>query len=175
MNTASDQGDLTAALLDAVELFEELRVPYALIGGLAAMVYGRARYTEDVDFVAAEHHESALKANPDAMRRHHFDPACTYKLYHDRGVEIDLWKDAHADAIARRAARREIAGRKVRVAQLHDLIAMKLRAQRVRDDGDIAEIVKHRTIDESKLAERVTKQQLNRFRQIKRRALREAS
>src|SRR4051812_19588675 len=84
--------DYTAPLLDAVSLFEELGIGYALIGGLAAMHYGRSRFTEDVDFVAAADHEAKLAANGEAMRRLHFDPGSTWKLYHESGVEIDIWK-----------------------------------------------------------------------------------
>jgi len=38
-----DPSALQQALIDAVELFRELKIGYALVGGLAAMVYGRAR------------------------------------------------------------------------------------------------------------------------------------
>src|SRR5687768_7064405 len=82
-------------LLDAVGLFERLGIPYALVGGVAAMYYGRARFTEDLDFVAATGHMNVLAASPDVMREFHFDPACTWKLYHDSGLEIDIWKDEH--------------------------------------------------------------------------------
>ena len=34
-------------LLDAAGLFDELRIGYALIGGIAAMHYSRPRFTED--------------------------------------------------------------------------------------------------------------------------------
>ncbi len=83
----------TQPLLDAVALFERLGIRYALIEGIAAMYYGRARFTEDVDFVAESLHDSILADNPTAMVEHRFDPACTYKLYHTSGVDIDLWKD----------------------------------------------------------------------------------
>src|SRR5512135_1295741 len=80
-NEPAIRTNLTQPLEDAVDLFESLRIPYALVGGIAAMVYGRARFTEDVDFVLAAKHETVLAAKPEVMRAHHFDPKCTWKLY----------------------------------------------------------------------------------------------
>lgn len=169
MDARSASPDLETALLDAVALFRALRVRYALVGGLAAMVYGRARYTEDVDFVATPDHERVLAEHPEVMTAHRFDPSCTWKLYHASGVEIDLWKDEHADGIVSRATRRKIAGRFVRVADPHDLIAMKLRAGRPQDDYDISEIVKHQAIEDVALRSSVTAAQFKRYRAIVRR------
>src|SRR5205814_6251734 len=101
-------------LLHAVDVFELLRIGYALVGGVAAMYYGRALFTEDVDFVAASRHQETLAEQPDVMRATHFDPSCTWKLYHDSGVEIDIWKDEHAEALVRRAVIVELARRSVR-------------------------------------------------------------
>ena len=162
-------GGYAAPLLDAVALFEELGIGYALIGGVAAMVYGRARFTEDIDFVAAAGHEDRLRQRGEAMRRHHFDPQCTWKLYHNDGVQIDLWKDEHAAEIVRRARPIELAGRMVQVADPHDLIAMKLRADRPQDDYDISEIVRHTEIDDERVSGLVTPPQYDRYVQIKRR------
>src|SRR4051794_3337311 len=58
-------------LLDAVDLFEQLRIGYALVGGIASMFYGRRRFTEDVDFVATAGHGELLQQHPDDMRRLH--------------------------------------------------------------------------------------------------------
>src|SRR6476619_4631017 len=95
------QGPLpySGPLLDAVGLFDDLAIGYALVGGVASMYYGRSRFTEDVDFVAAAKHHEVFAANPEAMKEHHFDSGCTWKLYHESGVDIDIWKDEHADAI----------------------------------------------------------------------------
>jgi hypothetical protein len=60
-------------LLDAVALFGELKVGYALIGGIAAMYYGRARFTEDVDFVAVAGHAEKFAASSPIMEKHHFE------------------------------------------------------------------------------------------------------
>src|SRR3954464_3932217 len=80
-------------LLDAVHLFERLSIGYALVGGVAAMYYGRARFTEDVDFVATTGHREVLGQNLQVMEQLHFAPTSTWKLYHESGVQIEIWKD----------------------------------------------------------------------------------
>jgi hypothetical protein len=167
--------DLTAVLLDVVALFESIGIDYALIGGLAAMVYGRARHTEDLDFVAAPGHEAQLAAHSDLMKQHHFDPACTWKLYHVSGVELDIWKDEHAGSIIERARTETLAGRSVRIADPHDLIAMKLRADRPQDDYDISQIIQHTAIDETQVRALVTAEQFGRFEAIRNRTRRSAT
>ena len=153
-------------LLDAVSLFEELGIGYALIGGIAAMYYGRARFTEDVDFVAASGHPEILAAHPAETEKHHFDPTCTYKLYHQSGVQVDIWKDEHADGIIQRSNIVELAGRSVRVIEPHDLIAMKLRARRLKDDYDISQIAQSTVIDPERLKTLVTPQQFEQFKEL---------
>jgi hypothetical protein len=157
-------------LLDAIGLLEKLGIGYALVGGLAAMYYGRPRFTEDVDLVAASGHAGQLAAHPDLMRQYHFDPTCTYKLYHESGVDIDLWKDEHVEGILARAVEVPMAGRRVRLAEMHDLLAMKLRAGRFQDDYDIAEMLKHQRIDKDLLRPLVTDAEWDRFQEIARRA-----
>lgn len=163
------EADLAAALQDAVSLFRELRIGYALVGGLAAMVHGRSRYTEDVDFVAEPGHEAVLTDHPEAMKRHRFDPACTWKLYHQSGIDIDLWKDEHVADVIKHAVRRKLGHRFVKVAEPHDLIAMKLRADRPQDDYDIAQIIEAQTIQTSRLKPLVTPAELKRFTAITKR------
>ncbi|MEM9752020.1 MAG: hypothetical protein AAF916_01395 [Planctomycetota bacterium] len=103
------------------------------------------------------------------MRRHGFDAGCTWKLYHRSEIAIDLWKDKHAAGIVDRAVRRKLGDRFVKVAEAHDLIAMKLRADRPQDDYDIAEILKAQAIEETKLASLTTATQFRRFQKIARR------
>jgi hypothetical protein len=157
-------------LLDAVALFEELGIGYALIGGIAAMYYGRARFTEDVDFVAVAGHMAVLSKHPVEMEKYHFAPDCVYKLYHKSGVQVDLWKDDHADQIVKNAVDVDLAGRRIHLIEPHDLIAMKLRAGRLKDDYDISEILRNTSIDATRLASLVTSEQMQRFGEIQRRS-----
>lgn len=163
-------------LADAVRLFEHLGIGYALVGGVAAMFYGRPRITEDVDFVAGSGHQELLAASPGTMKAHGFDPSCTWKLYHEGGIEIDLWKDEFVDGIVSRAIAVPLGTTlMVRLAEMHDLVAMKLRAGRFQDDYDISEIVRHNQIDPGVLRQRVTGEQLIRFEQIVARVRAESS
>jgi hypothetical protein len=167
---AGDAVPYAQPLLDAVALFEELGIAYALVGGVASMYYGRARFTEDLDFVASSEHADVLDRNGEAMRRHRLDPGSTWKLYHQSGVEIDLWKDEFSDEIVRRAVEAELVGRRVRVAEPHDLIAMKLRAGRVQDDYDISEILRGPTaIEDAVVQARVTREQFAHYLAVKQR------
>lgn len=167
----TDRGELHVPYeqpaLDAIELFDELRIDYALIGGVAAMYYGRRRFTEDIDFVVIAGHQDVLAANPEAMERHHFAANCTYKLYHQSGVQVDLWKDEFSDEIVRRSIEVQFAGRKCRLVELHDLIAMKLRAARLDDDSDIAHMIRNNQIDELRLRSLVTPDNFAHFESIK--------
>ena len=171
MNGKSDlQVPYAQPLLDAVGLFESLKIGYALIGGIAAMYYGRSRFTEDVDFVAVAGHMETFAAHPDALEKYHFASDCAYKLYHKSGVVVDLWKDEHSDQIVQRAVNVELAGRSIRMVELYDLLAMKLRAGRLKDDYDISQILLGTTVDEAKLATLVTTGQLKRYSEIKARS-----
>jgi Nucleotidyl transferase of unknown function (DUF2204) len=157
-------------LIDAVQLFEELGIGYALIGGIAAMYYGRSRFTEDVDFVAVTGHMDIFAAHPPEMEKHHFDPTCTYKHYHRSGVQVDLWKDEYADQIVANSHAVELAGRTIRIVDLLDLMAMKLRARRLKDDYDVSQIIQANTIDEGRLRTIVTTEEFAWFEGIKQRA-----
>lgn len=150
-------------LADALSLFSTLQLGYALIGGVAAMYYGRARFTEDIDFVVQSGHQAVFDARPDAMRSHRFDPTCTYKLYHSSGIQIDLWKDEFVDDIIRRAAHRTVGEKSLRIAEPHDLVAMKLRAGRLQDDYDISEILKATPLDHATLSALVIPAQFCHF------------
>jgi hypothetical protein len=168
MGNGSDaQVPYAQPLLDAVELFERLQIGYALVGSVAAMYYGRARFTEDLDFVAASGHQEVLTKNPDVMRANHFDPSCTWKLYHESGVEIDIGKDEHAHSIVQRARPVQLAGRTVQIAEVNDLVAMKLRAGRLQDDYDVSEMFRAGRIDEARVQSLVSVDEFAHFLEIK--------
>jgi len=172
MTESGGELDLAGPLKDAVGLFNAVAIDYALIGGFAAMYYGRPRFTEDVDFIARSGHEAVLGSQPDQMKQFGFDPSCTWKLYHRSGAEIDIWKDEYVEDMIDRAVQTQMAGTAVRIVEMHDLIAMKLRSGRPQDDYDICEILKHQSIEVSILKPRVTDEQFDSFNQLRHRVSR---
>lgn len=170
MTGGTSDAAYSAPLLDAVAMFERLGIGYALAGGIAAMYYGRARFTEDVEFVAASGHRDILERNPEVMREFHFDPSCTWKLYHESGTDVDIWKDEYADELVSRACSVRMAGREVRIVEAHDLVAMKLRAGRMQDEYDVFEIIRHIDLNEDLIGRYVTAQQWAMFGRIAERA-----
>ncbi len=115
-----------------------------------------------------------LERNPDVMREFHFDPSCTWKLYHESGTDVDIWKDQYADELVSRACSARMAGREVRIVEVHDLVAMKLRAGRMQDEYNIFEIIRHVHLNEELIERYVTAQQWATFRRIVERAELEA-
>lgn len=82
-------------------------------------------------------------------------------------MEIDIWKDEFSDAIVQRAIKTELGGRDVQIIEVHDLIAMKLRAGRLQDDYDIFEALKAGKIHDEIVRERVAEEQFQHYLQIK--------
>jgi hypothetical protein len=161
------QAALLRPLEDAVALFEELQISYAVVGGVASMIYGCSCFAEDLNCVAAVAQQQIFADHPDVMRKHHFDPACRGKLHHESGIEIDFWKDDFSDQIAARARTMAFYDRVMRIAEVHDLLALSLRANRPQDDYDISEIIRKTPVDESLLSQRVTPEEFARYQAIK--------
>lgn len=124
-----DQFDKTMfAALDAIE---ESRIPFAMIGGIAASALSRPRSTHDIDFfVRPEDADAALEA----LGRHGFETERTDERWLYKGwmgkmmVDIifksqgDIYFD---DEMQRRARPIEYHGRKVPAVAPEDLIIIK--------------------------------------------------
>jgi hypothetical protein len=150
MGSSDDEIPYVQPLLDVVDLFEELKIGYAMIGGVAAMYYGRSRFTDEFEFVASNDFGS-------------------HECCDTNGIQIDVWKDEFSNGIISRSREVDLAGRKVRIADPHDLIAMKLRAGRLQDDYDISEILKHQKIDDAIIQARVQAEEFQHYLDVKKR------
>ncbi len=84
-------------------------------------------------------------------------------------VEVDIWKDEHATGIIDRARPQILHARNVPVADPHDLIAMNLRADRIQDDYDISDILKHTPIDDERVRSAVDDDGFAHYLSIKKR------
>ncbi len=145
---------LRTTLADAVSFLDAQRVPYALIGGLAASLRGRPRATVDVDMVISADLDRALEL-VGVLEQTNFRPLFSdtaeivqksflLPLRHrTTNVKVDLaigLSGFEHQAVAR-AERLELAGSTIFVATAEDLILMKVLAGRPQDEQDLVGIV----------------------------------
>jgi len=145
-------GPFGEALARLTAVFEERGIPHALIGGLAVAVWGAPRATEDIDLLAdlspSPELDSALRAagfDVEWRRGGPDDPVpLLLRLRSASGPEIDI-------VCATRVWEREMLGRSIRVripegpetsvADVEDLIVLKLLAGGPGDLADVAELL----------------------------------
>jgi predicted nucleotidyltransferase len=132
---AVDEGVDEQAFLDAlgsaVGTLERADVPYVVIGGLASAVYGRPRWTHDIDlFVKPEDARRALHALADAgFVTEETNPHWIFKAWRNDAVidlifcvKGDIYVD---DEMLSRSRMAEIKGRSARVLPPEDLVVIK--------------------------------------------------
>jgi hypothetical protein len=150
----TDGGQFENALARLVAIFQERRVPYALMGGLAVAAWGAPRATEDIDLLADLSPSSELDA---ALRAAGFeaewrrgspdDPVpLLLRLHSASAPEIDV-------ICATRGWEREMLNRSIRVripegpetpvVAIEDLIVLKLMAGGPGDLADVADLLTH--------------------------------
>jgi hypothetical protein len=131
------------ALADVRALFDRAGGTYKIVGGLAVIHHGYARFTEDVDVLVEP---SALPSIVAEASNHGCSIVSPTRLRHDAsGVTIDL---LIAGSAAPRAgvypspAALEASDRDPAVVGLAALIQLKLAAHRHRDLADVVELLK---------------------------------
>ena len=151
--------DLTAVIHDLAGLFDRLRLPYAIMGGIAVRAHGMPRPTFDVDFVLAVPREGladlfaaieeAGYTVSDHYRRGWVDsvggmPLFKVRLFLEgRGIDADVFlmeNDFQREVMSRRITE-QIEGKPMQLITAEDLILFKLLAGRPRDLLDVGDIV----------------------------------
>ena len=150
---------LGKALLAVQQGFQELGTPYMLIGGLAVILRGFPRHTDDID-VTVPGAEIDIARLIEILGKHGFEPRIDNALdfakhnqvlllrHTETTVELDVamaWLPFEDEAL-RQAESLEVEGVSVPVARAEDLLIYKAVAWRERDRRDIAELLRlHRT------------------------------
>jgi len=151
---------------DLVEALDSRSVKYAIVGGVAVNLHGVPRMTYDIDIVVATD-GATLRAAGEALSSLGLvcrlplkiadlaDPAERQRLEDERNltaltftdlanplreVDVLVGPSVDPDGVANRAVLRNAGAFEVRVASLHDLIAMKKKAGRPQDLADIAHL-----------------------------------
>ena len=151
--------DVYDTLLDFVDLFNELKLHYAVMGGLAVRAYSIPRSTWDVDLTVAierkdlprffEAVESRGYSIPEAYSRGWVDqvagmPLVKFKTYCDSGmvdVDVFLAENEFQKSFLSRSQIMSTEVGAVSIVTPEDLILLKLIANRPRDLIDVADLL----------------------------------
>lgn len=134
-------------LVKVVKILDELDIAYMVTGGMAVFVWGRPRFTADIDIVIALENKninslaSALQGmselgyvDKDAMREAFVKRGEFNFIDGLSGVKVDFWvigKDVSSAEELKRHIVKDIAGYKVNFISPEDLILSKLRWYKV--------------------------------------------
>lgn len=118
-------------------------IPYAVIGGLAVSAFAPPRTTKDVDFLIPESHASVVGEFGETthVSGMHLQGESVPVDGHD--VDFMFLPDDMPESML--SAGPVVDG--VRVLAPEALIALKLKAGRAKDTGDVVEMVKHGMVD----------------------------
>jgi predicted nucleotidyltransferase len=133
---------------DLLAIFERREVTYALVGGFAVNYYGYPRFTQDIDFLVYPSRENAEKIKQ-AMTEFGFGNAgIPFDLFEKEGSAIHLGVEPNRidmlthlqgignEQIFQNRKRVELQGIQVNMISLEDLIRVKRRSQRLKDQAD---------------------------------------
>ncbi len=150
---------LLKPLEDLIRLFDELHIPYVLMGGMAVSVHGIPRPTHDLDFTISIDRtrlndlysaaENLGYTTPDAYQSGWVDQVSGLPLVRIRQwidgktVDIDLFlaESEFQESVLVRRMECLVEGHPAWVVSPEDLILLKLIAGRPRDLGDIQDIL----------------------------------
>ncbi|TAL20457.1 hypothetical protein EPN90_01010 [Patescibacteria group bacterium] len=138
-----EQSDPRKLLIEVVAILDKLRIPYLITGGMAVFVWGRPRFTADIDIVIevspqkAGDLEQAFKAIGEGgyVDREMIQEAITRRGEFNfidgiTGVKVDFWistGDSFDVSRLKRRVAKKILGRDVYFSTPEDLILSKLR------------------------------------------------
>lgn len=148
----TEAGQFEDALARLVTLFQERRIPHALIGGLAVAAWGTPRATEDIDFLAdvspSAELDRELRAAGFQAEWRRGDPEdpipLLLRLRSASGPEIDVvcaTREWEREVLAHAIMIRLTGGSEAPVVALEDLIVLKLMAGGPGDLADVADLL----------------------------------
>jgi hypothetical protein len=158
--------EITGLLLKIAEILDKLKIPYIVTGGMAVSVWGRTRYTADVDIVVEllEKNINLLAKELLAVDKDVYvsEEAMLealkikgeFNFIHPQSqLKVDFWvvKNAFNKQEINRAVVREIDGKKVNFASPEDLILSKLlwyqQSESTRQLEDIESVLRISKVD----------------------------
>lgn len=131
--------ELQNTLKKIAELLQKLKIPYLITGGVAVVVWGRPRYTADIDLIIELKKEKTKKFIAALAKEGYVDEDAVHEaiklqsefnfIDNESGMKVDFWmlEDSDFDrSRLKRAIARIIFGQKVYFSSPEDLILKKL-------------------------------------------------
>ena len=154
-------------LVEITKILQKLKIPYIITGGMAVLVWGRPRFTADIDIVIElkfEDIDSLTRALLMLGRANYIDKNMIkdalrhggeFNFIHgETGIKVDFWvlqKQPFDLSRIRRRIAKDILGKKVYFISPEDLILSKLQwyqqGQSIRHIEDIESILKISKVD----------------------------
>ncbi len=138
-----EQTDPRTLLVNIAQIFEQLKLPYLVTGGMAVLIWGRPRFTADIDIVIELNPSDVgglTKALKDLNKAGYIDEDIAEEVVRRggefnfidgvTGVKVDFWifdkGNFDLSRLKRRVAK-EILGQKIYFTSPEDLILSKLK------------------------------------------------
>ncbi len=131
--------DLENTLKKVVKILQNLKIPYLVTGGVAVVVWGRPRYTADIDIIIELKKQKVKKFVASLIKEGYIDEDVVMEslkyqsefnfIDHETGMKVDFWilQDSDFDrSRLKRAMIRKIFGQKISFSSPEDLILKKL-------------------------------------------------
>lgn len=151
-------------LKKVVKVLQKLKIPYLVTGGVAVVVWGRPRFTADIDIVIALKREKVNQFVQTLIKEGYIDEdavneALKYEsefnfIDQDTGIKVDFWilkNNGFDRSRLKRRVAKKILNQKVYFTSPEDLILMKLlwyqqsgSTRQLEDIQSIMEILKNR-------------------------------
>ena len=159
-------------LVEISQTLDELKIEYAVSGGIAVSVWGRPRYTADLDIVIEINTKERIEELADALLKKfkvgYLDKAAALVAYKNKGefnliepeygLKADFFvigSDEHQKLEIKRAKSKKIGSKIVKIISPEDLIIAKLKWYRIsqsdRQLEDIATVLEAGNIDKKYL------------------------
>lgn len=169
--------EATELLLKITAILKRLNIPYIITGGMAVSVWGRPRFTADIDIVV-----ELLPKNIPALSKEllaidknvYVDEETILTALKDKGefnfihpqsgLKVDFWvvKDGFNKEEIKRAITKEIGGQKIKFVSPEDLILSKLLWYKIsnstRQLEDIKSVIRISKIDKNYIKKWAIKQ-----------------
>jgi hypothetical protein len=155
----------TQLVLRVIALFEQLGIPYVLVGSFSSNYYGRPRSTKDADFVITISDDQLSKLRTGLLPEFHLEAQMSFETVtmHTRHIvthpesafKIELFllsEDAFSQERFRRRMQVDFEGHRVWLPTAEDVIVQKVKwAQTGRRSKDIEDVISVLKVQAGKL------------------------